>query len=138
MPVAASKTIRSVLAVVAGIAVLTVLSFSIEAVVNPALLYLFAGALPDAAALAANLPARLLMMTYSLACVAAGGYVTAWIARRAPVRHAVAMGVLQALMTIDVWLSGFASAPAWQWMLSIALLVPAAWWGASIRTVGPR
>jgi hypothetical protein len=46
---------RSVLSVLAGIAVLTAASFAIEAAVNPLLLGAFPQALPSTAALASNL-----------------------------------------------------------------------------------
>ena len=58
--------IRSILAVVAGIVVLTIVSFAIEAVADPLLMRMFPAALPDAAALSANFPARLFMLAYTL------------------------------------------------------------------------
>ena len=75
--------IRSILAVIAGLVVLTIVSFAIEAAADPLLRHLFPGALPDAAALARNFPARLFMLAYTTFSIAVGGYVTGWIARRA-------------------------------------------------------
>ena len=54
--------IRSVLAVLAGIATLTVTSFAIEAVANPLLLRMSPQALPNEVALSRSLPAGLFML----------------------------------------------------------------------------
>src|SRR4029077_13556115 len=96
---------RSVLSVLAGIAVLTAASFAIEAAVSPLLLRVFPQALPNPAALLANHWVRILTFAYGLMCVAAEGYVSARIARRLPIRHAAAMGLVQAGLTIAAMLS---------------------------------
>jgi len=79
--------VRSVLSVLAGVAALTAASFAIEAVVNPLLLRAFPGALPGPAALASNHWVRAFTVVYGFICVAAGGYVSARIARRFPIRR---------------------------------------------------
>jgi hypothetical protein len=68
--------IRSVLSVLAGIVVLTVTSFAIEAAVDPLLARIFPNALPDHATITHNLPASMFMFFYTSLCVVAGGYVT--------------------------------------------------------------
>jgi hypothetical protein len=119
--------LRKILSVLAGIAVLTVASFAIEAVVNPLLLREFPQALPSPAALSTNLWVRLLTFVYGLTCVAAGGYVTARIARRLPIAHAAAMGILQAGLTIAAMLSPEGShATPIQWIMTAILSIPAA------------
>jgi hypothetical protein len=119
--------LRSVLSVLAGIVVLSVASFTIEAVVNPLLLRAFPQALPNAPALSSNPWARTLAFTYGLTCVTAGGYVAARIARRFPVRHAAAMGILQAGLTVAAMLSpeGNHASPM-QWIVISILSIPAA------------
>jgi hypothetical protein len=84
--------VRSVIAILAGIVVLTIMSFAIEAAANPLVLRVFPDALQSGAPLVHALPARLFMLAYTMLSVAAGGYVTAWVARRAKVWHAVIMG----------------------------------------------
>lgn len=129
--------LRSILAVVAGLIVLTVVSFGIEALVDPLLMHLFPTALPDATALARNVPARLLMTAYTLLAVALGGYATAWIASRAKLRHAIVMGALEAAMTLGVMI--FApfpeahNAPRWGFIVAIVLMIPAAALGARMQ-----
>jgi hypothetical protein len=119
--------IRSLLSVLAGIAALTVVSFAIEAALDPLLLWAFPKALPGPQALASNPWVRTLTFAYGLMCVAAGGYVTARIARRRPVTHALVMGILQAGLTIMAMLSpvGY-HASGLQWIIVATLSLPAA------------
>ena len=119
--------LRSVLSVLAGIAVLTAASFAIEAVVNPLLLRAFPQALPSPAALSSNSWVRMVTFAYGLICVAAGGYVAARIARRLPIRHAAAMGMVQAGLTVAAMLSPEANhASRMQWIAIAILSIPAA------------
>jgi hypothetical protein len=119
--------LRSVLSVLAGIIILTAASFGIEAVVNPLLLRAFPQALPSPAALSSNPWVRMFMFAYGLTCVAAGGYASARIARRLPLKHAAAMGILQAGLTIAAMLSPEAShASRLQWIMIAILSIPAA------------
>ena len=113
--------IRSVLAVLAGIAVLTVASFAIEAVANPLMMKMFPAAL------------RIVTLVYTMLSVAAGGYVTAWLARRAQVRHAVIMGIIEAALTIMAMLRLPGLAPLGSWVAGIVLTTPAAWLGGMVR-----
>jgi hypothetical protein len=125
--------VRSVAAVLAGIVVLTIASFAIEAAANPLVLRVFPDALQGGAPLRHALPARLFMMAYTMLSVAAGGYVTAWIARRAKVWHAVIMGAIEAALTAYAMLKLPHQAPLWAWLVGMVLLVPAAWLGAVFR-----
>jgi hypothetical protein len=118
---------RSVLSVLAGIALLTAASFAIEAVVDPLLLRAFPQALPNPAALTSNPWARMLTFAYGFACVAAGGYLAARLARRFPVRHSAAMGIVQAGLTIAAMFSPEGNhASRMQWILIALLSIPAA------------
>jgi len=125
--------IRSIAAVLAGLIVLTVTSFAIEWAVDPLLLRLFPQALPNRSALEANLYAALFMYFYTALCVVAGGYVTAWVARRSPVAHAVAMGVVELGLTAWAMKAVVVHAPLRNWIVGIALVVPAAWCGGLLR-----
>jgi hypothetical protein len=119
--------VRSVLSVLAGIAVLTVASFAIEAALDPLLLRAFPEALPGPEALSSNLWVRALTFAYGLTCVAAGGYVVASVARRRPVTHAAAMGIIQAGLTIMAMLSPVGNhASRSQWIITAILSIPAA------------
>ena len=124
--------LRSVLAVLLGIITLTVISFTVEAGMDPLLLRMFPQALPDDAALGANLIVRAVMFAYGAASIAAGGYVTARVARRAPVGHALAMGLLQSALTLYAMYAVVKHAPTWIWVISTVMAVPAAWIGGLI------
>jgi hypothetical protein len=129
--------IRSILAVLAGIIVLTIVSFGIEAAADPLLMHLFPGALPDAAALSRNFPARLLMLAYTTFAIGVGGYVTAWIASRARIWHAAIMGAVEVAFTLYVMIAApfpeVHQAPRWGWIAGMILMVPAACLGAIVR-----
>ena len=119
--------LRSVLSVVAGIVVLTVASFAIEAALDPVLLWAFPQALPNPKTLHANQWVMGLTYAYGLLCVAAGGYVTGRLARRLPIGHAVAMGIVQAMLTVAAMFSPESShASTLQWILIAVLSIPAA------------
>jgi hypothetical protein len=130
--------IRSIAAVLAGLIVLTVTSFAIEWAVDPLLLRLFPRALPNSSALETNLYAALFMCFYTALCVAAGGYVTAWVARGEPVGHAVAMGVVELGLTVWAMKAVVAHAPLRNWIMGIVTVVPAAWCGGLLRAQQTR
>ncbi len=133
--------IRSILAVLAGIVVLTIVSFAIEAVAGPLLMRMFPTALPDAAALSANFAARLFMLAYTLFSIAVAGYATAWVAGRAKVLHAAIMGAVEVTLTAYVMMAApfpeVHSAPRWWWIAGMILMIPAACLGGLIRLRKP-
>ena len=119
--------IRSVLSVLAGIAVLTVALFAIEAALDPLLLKAFPVALPGPEALSSNLWVRALSFAYGMICVAAGGYVAARVARRLPLKHSGAMGIIQVGLTIMAMLSPVGNhASRLVWIMTAILTLPAA------------
>jgi len=116
--------IRSALAILARIVVLTVTSFAIEAAADPLLLHLFPHVLPNRAAMSHNLPATLLQWVYTAWCIATGGYVTAWLARRREALHAVIMGGIELALTVWAMVSLPNEAPLRNWIVGMALIVP--------------
>jgi hypothetical protein len=113
--------------------VLTATSFAIEAAVDPLLLRMFPLALPGPTELSTNHSVRALTFAYGLMCVAAGGYVAARIARRLPNKHAAAMGIVQAGLTIVAMLSPVGNhATRLQWITTAILSIPAAIIGGAI------
>jgi len=85
--------LRGILAILAGLIVILVTSFGIEAAVTPLLLRMFPAALPNEAAMSHNLPVWLFTFSYTFLCVVAGGYVTARLAPHHNVRHALILGI---------------------------------------------
>ena len=129
--------IRSAMAIVAGIVVLTVTSFAIEWATDPVL----ARVLPDAQSGGATWHhdvRKLIMFVYTTLCLACAGYVTAWLARDSKIRHAVIMGVIQMALTALAMIEFRHKAPLWFWIAGIAVTVPAAWCGAVFRVTWAR
>jgi hypothetical protein len=124
--------IRSILAVLAGLIVIVVTSFGIEAAVDPLMLRMFPETLPNEAALSHNTPVWIFTFAYTFLCVIAGGYVSARLAARSPVRHAVILGLLQSALTIPAMIEFGDKARPWAWIVSMILVVPAAWLGGLI------
>ncbi len=124
--------IRSVLAVIAGIAALTVTSFAIEWLTEPVLAGVFPAGQSEGATWH-NVVRKLIMFVYSTICVACGGYVTAWVARGSEARDAVIMGVIQAALTALAMVEFRDKAPLWFWIAGIVVTVPAAWCGGIFR-----
>jgi len=126
-------TIKGVLGVVAGIVTLSAMLFAMELLVDA----IFGTA--DGAAFMRNTPAMVLWLVWEGVSLAAGGFVTASIAPRHPVRYAVGMGTVQALMTLAAMVSvRDGAAPLWFWLAGIASMVPAAWLGGTWRVIGRR
>ena len=120
--------VRSILSVLAGLIVIIVASFGIEAAANPLLMRL--GALPSQGPM--NFPAWLFTFSYTCLCVIAGGYVTARLAAHHPVRHALILGLLQSALTVPAMLAFPEKAHLWGWILSMIVVIPAAWCGGWI------
>lgn len=125
---------RGLIAIVAGLVVLTMLTFAIEGATTPVLMRLFPEALPTRASMQANLGVKLFILLYSTASMIAAGFVTAWIARRHQSRHAIAMATLQIALTGWAMYTFYDHAPWWAWVAGMALMIPAAWFGARLRT----
>jgi Fe2+ transport system protein B len=124
---------RSLLAILAGLVALTIASFAIEAAVDPLLMHLFPRSFPDAAALSRSLAANLVMFTYTFGSIVLGGYVTAWVATRAKVRHAVIMGVIEALLTVWLLSTRFHQALVLSLIKGVIVCIPSAWLGGVLR-----
>lgn len=124
--------LRSILGVLAGIVVLTIASFAIEAVADPIMMRMFPNALPNHAALESNLPASIFLFFYTSLCLVLGAYVAAWIAGRAPVRHAIIMGAVEVVLTFMAMVH-FTSLPKRNFIVSMIFTIPVAWLGGALR-----
>jgi hypothetical protein len=122
--------LRSILAVLAGLVAITATSFAIEAAADPLLMKMLA--VPNKAALTHNSAVSLITMAYTLVCVVGGGYITARLARRLPVRHALILGLLQAALMVPAMMSFADPGPLWRWVVGMVLVIPAAWAGGAI------
>ena len=112
--------VRSILAVVGGIAVFSGALFAME---------------PFTPGIDASTTRQVLWLALVTVSMIAGGFTAAWIAPRARATHALVMAVLQAAMTFVAMLTvRTPSDPLWFWLAGIVLMPPAAWAGAKIRS----
>ena len=129
------KVIRSILAVLAGIAIAGAMIFAAEAA-GQKLYPLPPGVDPrDVGALRAvisTLPAGAFVMVLIgwAAGTFAGGFLAAFIARRAPNFHALIVGGIMMAGAIATMIE--LPHPVWVWIVGLLLFVPAALLGASL------
>ena len=118
--------LRGALAVIAGIAVFALGLFAANAAGTAIL-----GAEPEWINRGTN--TRVVWLFVNVACMIAGGYVTAWIAPRARIAHAAIVGVIQTGFTLAAFLTLRGDMPTWLWVGSMVLTVPAAWLGGWLK-----
>lgn len=120
--------LRSIIAVIAGSVVWMVTALGMDA-----LLMTFMPSWFGANGKTESVPLLLFMMSYSLLFSVLGGFVTAFIARRNEVRHALVLGVLQLAMGIMATVKFYDTAPLWFHVTFLLLLVPANILGGWLR-----
>jgi hypothetical protein len=119
--------LRGALAVIAGLALFALGLFAANAAGTAIL-----GAEPEWINRSTN--TRVVWLFVNVACMIAGGYVTAWIAPRARVAHAVIVGIIQTGFTLAAFLTLKGDTPTWLWVAGMVVTVPAAWLGGRLKT----
>ncbi len=120
--------IRSIFAVVAGFVAITILSIGMDA-----LLQRIAPGVFKAGERLYTAPVLLSIIIYVQLFVAVGCYVAAKVAGRRPMVHALALGALGFISSIGGTIAYWNTAPAWYHILSLGLILPAAWLGGYWR-----
>ena len=127
--------VRSIVSVLAGELTLFVSSFAMEFVVDSILLRTSPHSFPNEQALAASNPVLAVTVGYTVLCSALAGLVTARVAVRAEVKHALALAALQEILTTIALVTHPALAPVWVWACNITLvplaIVMGGKWGAA-------
>jgi len=123
--------IRSVIAVVTGFLLIGALSFGATALMKVAM----PGALT---ARTESVPVLLLVMTYVAIFAVAGCYITAFIAGRSPMKHALVLGALGLIFNIVGTIDRWDTMPAWFHVISLLLVMPYAWLGGRLREMQLR
>lgn len=120
--------IRSILAVIAGSVVWTILWLGSHAVLS--------NVMPNQLKVSRveSVPALLLLIVLSVTFSIIAGYVTAQIARRKEMTHVWALGILQLAMGIAAQLSYFDVLPVWYHITFLLLLIPGNLIGGLLRT----
>ena len=122
---------RSVLAVLAGLAAFSLALFAMEAGGTALMFRIDPSLPPDASIINRNAVTMALWVVWLAVSMAAGGCVTARIAPGRRAGHAAAMGTIQALMTLAAMFSVQSDDPLWFWIAGIAAMIPAAWYGGA-------
>ncbi len=125
--------LRSILAVIAGS-----LTWMVTALGTDALLMALAPHWFQEGGRVESAPVLLLALAYSLSFSVLGGYVTALIAGRREVLHALVLGLLQLAMGIIATIQFWDTAPAWFHIVLLALIAPANVFGGYLRAQQKR
>jgi len=121
--------LRSIAAVLVGFVLIGALSFGADLVLRQAMPGAF-----DAAGRVESTAVLLLMMGYVGLFAVTGCYLTARLAPRRPMLHALVLGALGLAFTaINTFAVFWDTAPAWYHVASLALVMPYAWIGGRLR-----
>jgi len=130
------KHVRSIVGVLAGLLLISLIAEGIEFALVTALRG--GSTQPDAVAYFAvrNQPGVLaLKLVYNNVAALAGGYVAAWVAGRMAVLHGLLLAIVQAAgLVYGMTVSGYADfTPTWMWFALLVTMPPAVVLGSSLR-----
>lgn len=124
------RILRSIVAVLAGLAAVFILSLGTDVVMHATGIYP-----PWLQPMAGSL--FVLATAYRLIYGVLGGYITAWLAPDNPVKHAVALGVIGLILSIagavSTWNAGFG--PRWYPLALVVTALPCSWLGGKLRAL---
>ncbi len=120
--------LRSIAAVLVGFVLIGALSVGADMVLRQAMPTAF-----DAAGRVDSVPVLLLMMGYVGLFAVTGCYLTARLAPRRPMLHAMVLGVLGLAFNVAGSVALWDTAPVWYHVASLTLVMPYAWLGGRIR-----
>lgn len=80
-----------------------------------------------------NVPLLVLALVYTSMFMVVGGYVTALVAKGAEIKHAIALGVCQLLMSAVASVQYSETAPVWWHVAALTLIIPSVLLGGYIR-----
>jgi len=120
--------LRSVAAVVIGFLYIGALSFGADALLRQSMPTAF-----DSTGRVEAIPVLLLIIGYVGVFAVSGCYLTARLAPKDPMRHALVLGGLGLLFNLAGTLALWNTAPAWFHIVSLILVMPYAWVGGRLR-----
>ncbi len=120
--------LRSVLSVVAGTVVWTMLWFAFHAVA--AKIYPLEY---DGKSRIEDVSLLLSMLVYSVVISIIAGYVAAFLAKQKEMQHALALGLLQLALGVFFQAQSWSLLPLWYHLAFLALLIPANLFGGRLR-----
>lgn len=125
--------IRSIIAVVSGFVVIVIFALAADAL----LMRLVPSSFTDGGA-TRNSTLLIFALVYNFIFSAAGGYLTALIARRVELKHALALGALHFLLSLLSAVQFTETAPVWWHIAALALIIPAVVFGGYLRVAQKR
>ena len=126
--------IRSILAVLGGIAAFTAVAFAIEIPLRSLTLQLFSERFPDGATLDSNVGWMLGGSLYMVPAAILGGYIAAWLAPHRGLAHAVAMALVQEVLIVAVIFQPPHPVPPWIWAIGLVVTPAAIIFGGYLRS----
>ena len=119
--------LKSILAVVAGIATFSLALLAMTAAGNAVM-----GVEPEW--INRSAVTQLAWLAWNVVSMIGGGFVTTWIAPKAHEAHALVMGAIQACFSFGAMLTVTNDVtPLWLWIGGVVATIPAAWVGARVR-----
>ena len=120
--------LRSITAVVIGFLVTFILVMSTDAALRLLLPWAYA---PDGSV--TSVPVLVGILLYVAVFAILGTYLTARLAPRRPMGHALALGVIALLGSIPATIAYWSTAPVWYHVAGLVLVMPLAWVGGRLR-----
>jgi hypothetical protein len=121
------RALRSIGAVAAGLLAIVVLSTAVDGVLHATGIYPpFPERMPD--------ELFALATAYRIVFGIAGSWLTARLAPRKPLEHALALGAVGTVLSVAGAVAMWAYGPAWYSLAIIAISFPCAWMGARLHT----
>lgn len=110
---------RSVLAILAGVVTWMILAFGTDAFMTLIFPNQFTYGEP-----VESVSLLLVLATYSLGYAVVAGYVTAWLAKRKAIQHALVLGIVQLILAGTATYFQVNVAPVWYHVLVLTLIIP--------------
>jgi len=114
--------LRSVGSVVLGLFTLSVLSMVLVGVQDVLLLHFFPNTFPDAKALSNSNVVLTGGIFLTILCALLAGWITARVAGKAQIKHALAVAVVEEIFTVLLIVSHAVPAPSWVWACNLTLI----------------
>ena len=123
------RVLQSIAAVMAGLLVVVVLSTAIDAVFHALHVY------PPEGEKMPQPELNLLALSYRIVVTILGGYIAAWIAPAAKMRHALVLGVIGTAIAVlgCIVMIPMDYGPAWYPIALAVTALPCCWLGARLR-----
>jgi len=126
--------VRSIVAVLAGFITFSVALYAMQSASTLVLRQMHPDLPTTTTIVNYSTSTRVFWLMWEAVSLAGAGFVTARLAASSHVTHAAVMGGIQAVVTLWAMLTVPSGDPAWFWIIGIAVMIPAAWFGGRMAT----